>query len=400
MPRKSRPCPVCVSIKRKPIGNITTWGAVRCSKCYRERVGIPTEKRPDSKCACGQPKAYRAKTCQACYQSRGPSEKPLQSPPTTETTFLHEPLTTFDQAWKLWQSCIGQSKDRYKKAQRPKPAGKTRRITVLPDLHVPHHDKKLFAKFLAMTVDTTDVLVCIGDLSDSASVSAYPPDPESRALTFAEEWAECQIVLDTLSESYKEVHVILGNHDVRLRRQLARKLSPDMLAAISSMTPQGTLSPITAQIRARRYPNVKIANHPIPDSTMTLDWLTTIDGSDALFAHPERYSKVAGRALRDFRDWCQSHTESLGLDDVRCYLIGHTHMMSMFPSSSDGKKLLVEVGNLAKTAGYQIQPKYAGSNSSKGFCQLVQHRGRDGKFKTDLNSVRLHCFDFTEPWNT
>ena len=299
---------------------------------------------------------------------------------------LHEPLDapveapgplTFDEQWAQWRQTIGMAKDRYK-ARQKRPAFSDKRILVIPDLHVPFHEPEMVADMLAKEGEA-DLAVCIGDLSDSYSLSTYV---SYNPIPYEAEWAACTAMVQTLSETFPETVILSGNHDTRLEKRVRERLSEAQVKAVLCIT-GGTLCPVTAI--SRRYSNITMASHVTP-SGETISWCQGI--GDAWFGHAEVYSRVPGTALRNTHEWLVDNEESLGFQDYRCIVMGHTHQAGLFPWRAN--KLLVECGCLCKQQGYMRAPSSVGKGrpQRRGYVTLNQKDGR-----TDLNSVRFHWFD-------
>ena len=300
---------------------------------------------------------------------------------------IRQPLATFEEGWKKWQQTIGMMRDRYQgPAKKRKQAIKTsrKRILVIPDLHIPFHDPDMVASMLARESGNVDLAICIGDIGDAYSHSRYE---KYESVPYSHEWAEVTLLMQTFSESFPEVKVIIGNHDARLRKAIASHLTVDMVEAISTMT-GGTLCPITAL--AKQFPNITVAKHEVPNTGHSIDWLL-VEG-DALLAHPEKYSRVPGSALRFFQEWASDNSAAIGLDDIRLVVMGHTHTLAVFPWRSDS--LLVECGCLCKTQGYMTGARIGGRPQRRGYIWFEQIDG-----VTDLNSVGWRWFDVEDgPW--
>lgn len=286
-----------------------------------------------------------------------------------------EPLASFEEAWALWQKTIGMARDRYAgaaKKQRPK---KTKKILVIPDLHVPFHEPAMVAQMLAQEPDV-DHAICIGDIGDSYALSRFV---KYEAMPYREEWAAVTAVMQGLSEALPSLEIIIGNHDARLERQLRNHLTEDMVDAIRFMT-GGILCPITAL--SKKFKNITIAHHQLSDGH-SADWFTTI--GDAWLGHPEKYSRVPGSALRSVEEWIADNEHSMDLARYRLIIMGHTHQASMFPWRSD--QLLVEVGCLCALQGYMTSARIGGRPQRRAYLTFEQTDG-----VTDFNSVRLFLF--------
>lgn len=286
---------------------------------------------------------------------------------------VREPLASFEEAWTQWEHTIGLMRDRYAGPAAPRKATGRQKILVVPDVHAPFHNQKLFAAMIARETDV-DKAICIGDLSDSYALSTFT---HYRNVGFSEEWASVTAVMQALSEAFPTVEMVIGNHDARLEKRLRERLTEDMVDAVKHLT-GGMLCPITAL--AKRFQNVTVARHRVPNGD-TVDWFTTC--GDAWLGHPEKYSKIPGAAVRAVEDWLSDHEEDLGLGRFRLIVMGHTHTWSQFPWR--GRQMLVETGCLCETQGYMLKPKIGGRPQIQGYVTFEQVNGR-----TDLDSVKFH----------
>ena len=380
--RPKHPCQVCQSIKRNPVNMVRNLDARSCLQCYRERIGISSVARPQSTCVCGKPKSHTAKVCMHCYKKRGTTPEMKEA----IKKLVRQPLTSFEEAWALWQKTIGMCKNRYRGPAKSVPKKDRTRVLVIPDLHVPFEEPEMVAAMIAKEAEQTDVAIQIGDISDSYSLSRFA---KYEPVSFAHEWAKVTLMMQTLSESFPIVKIIVGNHDARLRKALASQLTPDMLDAVTTMT-GGTLCPVTAL--AKKFPNIEIASHEIPNSDHQVDWLMTY--GDCLLAHPEKFSRVPGTAIRAFEEWVVDNANAMGIDGIRLFIMGHTHALSFFPFRAGS--LLVECGCLCRIQGYMTSARIGGRPQRRGYVTFQQVKG-----VTDLNSVKIHWLDVEDgPWNS
>jgi len=287
---------------------------------------------------------------------------------------------SFEEAWRMWRKSIGMAKDRYvPKSGTSVPKTGTRKILVIPDLHAPFHEPEMFAAMLEREADA-DHVICIGDVGDSYALSRFE---KYERMPYRDEWASVTLCIQEMATRFPTVEMVIGNHDARLERQLRQRLTEDMVDAIHLIT-GGILCPITAI--AKRYPNVRIAQHETP-SGKSVDWFTTC--GDAWLGHPEKYSRVPGAAIRAVEEWIADNEVALGLEPFQLIVMGHTHAMSWIPWRAG--KLLVECGCLCKQQGYMLSPRVGGRPQRRGYITFEQTAGR-----TDLNSVRMVWFDAME----
>ena len=96
---------------------------------------------------------------------------------------------------------------------------------VIPDTHVPFHDRKAWALCLKVIRETQPSrVVLLGDFADCLAVSHFPKSP-SRAAGLGAEIASVNVELDALQEAAGKAEVIYlsGNHEWRLERYLVQK---------------------------------------------------------------------------------------------------------------------------------------------------------------------------------
>ena len=303
--------------------------------------------------------------------ARNPLPEPEPQPPS-----IREPLLTFEEGWAAWMRAIGMAKDRYVQPSRAFTNIERRKILVVPDLHAPFHEPEMFAAMLEREANA-DHVICIGDIGDAYALSRFE---KYERMPYREEWASVNLCMQEMATRFPSVEVIIGNHDVRLERQLRQRLTEDMVDAISCIT-GGILCPITAM--AKRYPNVRIAQHDTPDGG-SIDWFTTC--GDVWLGHPEKFSRVPGSVLRSVEEWIADNEVALGLDRYRLIVVGHTHQYAQIPWRAN--QMLVECGALAKTQGYMKSPRIGGRPQRRGYLTFEQTNGR-----TDLNSVKFTWLD-------
>ena len=374
---KAKPllCPVC---KVNPVSNPK---AQRCRSCYYARTGIQSVARVNACADCGavlpSPNAKRCRTCHFKYLSDGREARQAvkQAEIAAAAPPIREPLASYEEAERQWERCIGRMKQR-KKSVPVKPKGRER-VVVVPDIHAPFHEPDMLAYICETEGRKCTKAILLGDASDAYAFSTFT---KYEKVSFAEEWASVTQVIDAISRSFHEVEIIIGNHDARLEKRLAERLTPDMIDAIKYMT-GGILCPLTALVK--QYPNVTIARHETP-SGHVVNWFTT-DG-DVWLGHPEKFSKVPSASLRALDDYLSDNELALGLDKYRLIVMGHTHQLEIIPWR--GNQLLVSAGCLCQQAEYMRTPRIGGRPQKRGF---IWYEKDDGK--VDLNSVGMHWFD-------
>lgn len=111
---------------------------------------------------------------------------------------------------------------------------KLEKILLIPDTHVPYHDKKAFDLVLKVGKEVKPEYVIVGgDFIDNYSVSSHDKNP-NRALKLKEEVDETIKELKRIKGIGAKNNVFLGgNHEDRLERYLAQK-APELYNIIST----------------------------------------------------------------------------------------------------------------------------------------------------------------------
>lgn len=328
----------------------------------------------EPKCPIGGPNCIgviRTRGARACHPCgrMGPQEP---APIVVERKREPVPASIFEREWQVWMREIGMAKDRYRGPAQKKSSAKRTKILVVPDIHAPFHNREAVAAMIERESDA-DIAMLMGDIGDSYSLSRFL---KYEHVPYEEELASVTALMQTFSERFPLVRLIEGNHDgARVEKYLLERLSGDMVAAIRAMT-GGTLSPIEAL--ARRFPNIE---RVMPAAGRhRLNWMTQI--GDAIFMHAERFSRVPGSALRGIEEWLSDMEGTLELQPWRVVFQAHTHQMSHIFWHAD--KVLVEVGCLSSTHGYQVSPRMGGRPQRVGWVTLEMVNGA-----VDVNSIRM-----------
>ena len=96
----------------------------------------------------------------------------------------------------------------------------TKKIIIASDLHVPYHDVRAVQLWLQVcNAIGPDIVVINGDLYDFHGISQYDRDPDRRT-KLKDEIQTGHAILAMVQAGEK--HLILGNHEDRLRKYLWR----------------------------------------------------------------------------------------------------------------------------------------------------------------------------------
>lgn len=271
----------------------------------------------------------------------------------------------------LLRSFIGCSQQDYNGPAKKRDST-TKRIAICGDLHAPFQHTEAFAAFLEREKGA-DVCIVSGDLQDHYSISRFI---KYESVPIAQELAAAQLIIEKLSETFPMVLVIEGNHDSsRFQKLLLDRLPADAVDIIRYLSRTGDLSTIKAI--CAQFQNVECITNKI--GQYRASWY--VQHGDLIVAHAEKFSRVPGSTLRSVEEWFSDFEGMLGLKPWRVVAQAHTHAQSLIPWGSD--RLLVEIGCLCQTMGYQLGAKIGGRPQRVGWTTLEQTNGR-----TDLSSVR------------
>ena len=195
---------------------------------------------------------------------------------------------------------------------------------ILPDLHIPFHDKACVRKWLwhaeQLKPDAVDV---IGDLIDAYPLSSFDQNPERRASLQSELDAAADFLVELRSRipATSPIHYSEGNHEQRLRRLLWSKCSA--FAGLRGLTIPELLSEAGANFK-----DLQITWHP---------WGKPYRVGPLYIIHGKKLRKHSGGSARTTSDSAEGSV-----------LLGHCHRMGWSPTTSwSGVRDAWEVGHLA-----------------------------------------------------
>lgn len=114
---------------------------------------------------------------------------------------------------------------------------KPQQALVIPDLHVPFHDKK-YVKLIdkIITEVKPNYLVQLGDMVDFFQISKFARSLDERSTCY-EDLMEARIILDRwdkLMPEGSEIHLLEGNHEARLLKYYSKR-APELHEMVKSI---------------------------------------------------------------------------------------------------------------------------------------------------------------------
>jgi predicted phosphodiesterase len=114
---------------------------------------------------------------------------------------------------------------------------KDNKVLLIPDVHIPYHDKKAFALMIkAGTEFKPNTIIVMGDLIDNYSISRYEKDP-TRERFLKWEVAEANKGLDAICRISPQARKVFlaGNHEERLDTYI-KKEAPQLFGLVDTAT--------------------------------------------------------------------------------------------------------------------------------------------------------------------
>jgi metallophosphoesterase superfamily enzyme len=224
-------------------------------------------------------------------------------------------------------------RDKIQKYIEEKYKGQPLKVLYMADLHIPFTVYDLVKKIIREHSDA-DVLVLNGDILDLFNVSTFAKD---KSIALKRELQEGRDFLEVVSKIFKDVIVVEGNHERRLRRYIQNVVPVDM----HFLFPQDVLEVI-------QQGHVFDLN-PLDNVHVVGSWWIQI--YDAIFGHPDNYSSVPMRTVIQTSE----HFKMVKNRPHRAMIIGHTHQAGKL---IDRNTLVMETGCLQHDVDYKHGSKF------------------------------------------
>lgn len=171
-----------------------------------------------------------------------------------------------------------------------------------------------------MEATGSDLLVMAGDFNDQGAASRWPK--LSRPMPLVEEFRRGRVVASALSEAFRRIVVLPGNHDKRLMKRLIDGGMPDdVVEYIRHAAPVAFDPP---HFVFDGLSNIEMAE-PIACGDAKYDYIW--QHGDLVVGHPETYSVIPARGAGYFLNWVAKTAIPAGIikAPVKLVLQGHTH---------------------------------------------------------------------------
>lgn len=284
---------------------------------------------------------------------------------------------TYDKLAVQWNEWLGRTVAEVPEAPPIKwPVG-LRRVGIISDTHCPYESRGVLAAFVAD--GPYDLVIHGGDLLDWYAVSSFV---KRRHVDPRLEIQHGTWVLEVLAGIATEVEVVSDNHGRRLLKAVMKANLPGALMEILEwFKPELDLF----KLMVRDLPNVKIA-----------DPVEVVEGvhffgqyGDLVVGHADTSSKLKLRAAENLDTWLREWKGPLGLKPWNVVAQAHTHRLGV-AYGAGGYKAYMELGACCtlEAMAYALQGKVGYRPPVPAYTTLEQHKGEDGNWYTDLNSIK------------
>jgi hypothetical protein len=235
-----------------------------------------------------------------------------------------------------------------------------------------------------------DIYVFGGDTFDQAQASRWPSETKKQANrrkqeSCRDEIAEMRVVIETLlEETDGEIHILLGNHDVRVLKRIL-EVFPDWVLNYYKDPMELLCDGLEDRVQlVGKDIDLRFPNGEIYATGMHNEFVYVL--GDVLFSHMNFSSSRTEPAVSKlYRMWFTDWERSLNLRHINVIVHFHVHQRTMM-SVAGGHLLLIEpgMGGMAETENYKYDYNAKWRPSVRGFLVFKQVDG-----VTDPESIQL-----------
>ena len=242
------------------------------------------------------------------------------------------------------------------------------KILSLSDPHEPYANRVVL-DYCYYRMRTAEILICPGDLGDYYSKSRFK---RTRYVSFADELRSVFKRIEWMANSWKVVKIMIGNHDNRPEKNIAKNLQGDVDTLI--MTETNIL-----ELLASYFDNVEIVATQLDDTDINLTHIYQY--GDIIFTHGEISLKQSSAILERVQNYLDQWSENLQLKSYSVLAQAHNHRDFNGIVGSRKCFLLPTASNpFSPGFEYIYSSRMIGSPPQVGFSTFYQERGL-----TDIN---------------
>lgn len=211
--------------------------------------------------------------------------------------------------------------------------GKRIKVLYMADLHIPFTVYDLVKHILKEHSDS-DILVLNGDILDLFNVSTFAKD---KTVALKRELQEGREFIELVSKLFKDIILIEGNHERRLRNYIKNVIPVDL----HFLFPQDVLEVMQQ--------GTVLKKEPLDNVHVVGSWWVKL--FDTIYAHPDNYSNGAMKTAV----LTTEHFKLVKNIPHRALIIGHTHQAGKI---IDRGTMLMETGCLQHDVDYKHGSKF------------------------------------------
>jgi predicted phosphodiesterase len=177
---------------------------------------------------------------------------------------------------------------------------------VISDIHEPFGARNVIKKILLDSeVKKIDTCIIDGDLFQMDIASKFPQDRDELIETSLNKGSE---ILEVLSNQFKQVYIVEGNHDRHAKRELIKSIKNGLKRLIKDVSPIQT-------VIDELYEKNKINN-------IQFTYGNELFLGNVVFAHPDYFAGTMGQTVIGMADSYLAKNRN-----VNAVIIGHTHQI-------------------------------------------------------------------------
>ncbi len=286
--------------------------------------------------------------------------------PAVQSSVPHTYKEAIEKIEKLREQLVKATISKFSCIGRPKLKATTK-VLSLSDFHVPFDNSEVIEHALANHNDA-DILVVNGDLLELYAVSKWPKYKDIMLqweYHIAFEWVKL------FSEVFKEVYLVLGNHEHRLKSYFSSTIDP----VVSFLVDDDILSKLSEGYDFEGDKLVKKhAFNNVHYQSGLLNWYTKI--GKCIFAHPRMFSSIP------MRTGIKAAEYFTGKEDFQAIVIGHTHKLGEIIWRD---KLIIEQGCCCVPMDYEADGKLKYLPQAFGYA--VVYMDKEGNVDFDKSKT-------------
>jgi predicted phosphodiesterase len=274
---------------------------------------------------------------------------------------------TYDDAWKTVIATAKEFRAKSQKLELGLTSSKERKIISFSDLHIPFFLWEDMKHALEVHKDA-DVVILNGDILDAYMFSTFS---KTKNIAAIKEYRAAFDLVHFLSDHFKKVILVSGNHDYRTTRAIKtsglssdvmKVYRPDLLCRIANGEKLNSFGDLE---KVFEFKNVLYQKQ---DS-----WYVRV--GQTIFCHPSGFgSKYPGATVVKLHDHFSQRMDSSDFDSI---VVGHTH--KVYKGVVSGK-LLIEQGAMAHKLPYQFRADLRFKNAMNGYAVIYQDSNGNTNF--------------------